>query len=67
MHELLVDGLVGKLLEDAADDRLDSVEHILLLDKAHLEVELVKFTRAAVGAAVLVTKTGRDLEIAVEA
>ena len=36
MNEFLVHLLVGKLLEHPADDRLDRVEHILLLDKAHL-------------------------------
>ena len=66
MDEFLVDRLVGKLLENAADNRFDGIEHILLLDKAHLEVELVEFARAAVGAAVLVAETGRNLEIAVK-
>ena len=66
MYELLVDSLVGKLLKDATDHRLDSVENILLLDKAHLEVELIEFAGAAISAAVLIAETGRDLEIAVE-
>ena len=66
MDEFLVDRLVGKLLEHAADHRFDGIEHILLLDKAHLEVELVEFARAAIGAAVLVAETGRNLEIAVK-
>ena len=66
MHEFLVDRLVGKFLEHAADDGLDGIEHVLLLDKAHLEIELVEFAGAAVGTAVLVTETGRDLEIAVK-
>src|SRR3546814_12919214 len=35
--------------------------------EAHLEVELVELARRAVGAAVLVAKAGRDLEVAVEA
>src|SRR3546814_5084669 len=35
--------------------------------EAHLEVELVELGRRAVGAAVLVAKAGRDLEVAVEA
>ena len=66
VYELLVDSLVGKLLKDATDHRLDSVENILLLDKAHLEVELIEFAGAAISAAVLIAETGRDLEIAVE-
>ena len=66
MDEFLIDRLVGKFLEHAADHWLHGIEHILLLDKAHLEVELVEFARAAVGAAVLITETGRNLEIAVE-
>ena len=37
------------------------------VDKAHLEVELVELARQAVGARVLVAKTRRDLEVAVEA
>src|SRR3546814_4047133 len=35
--------------------------------EAHLEVELVELARRAVGAAVLVAKAGRALEVAVEA
>ena len=58
---------LGELLEHAGDDRLDRCEHVFLLDKAHLEVELIKFARQAVGARVLVAKTRRDLEVAVEA
>ena len=58
---------VGELLEHAADDRLHRREHIVLLDEAHLDVELVEFAGQAVGARVLVAEAGRDLEIAVEA
>ena len=57
----------GEFLEHAADDRLHRREHVLLLDEAHLDVELVEFARQAVGARVLVAEAGRDLEIAVEA
>ena len=57
----------GEFLERAPDDRLHRREHVLLLDEAHLDVELVEFARQAVGARVLVAKAGRDLEIAVEA
>ncbi len=47
--------------------RLDRVEHVVLGDEAHLEIELVEFARRAVGARVLVAEARRDLEIAVEA
>ena len=56
-----------ELLEHAGDDRLDRCKNILLLDKAHLEIELVELARQAVGARILVAETGRDLEVAVEA
>ena len=57
----------GELLEHAPNHRLHRGEHVLLLDEAHLDVELVEFARQPVGARVLVAKAGRDLEIAVEA
>ena len=50
-----------------AQHRLDRLEDIVLRDEAHLEIELVEFAGAAVGAGVLVAEAGRDLEIAVEA
>ena len=63
-----VTGLAAaELLEQPAQDRLDRVEHIVLGDEAHLQVELVELAGRAVGAGVLVAETGRDLEIAVEA
>jgi len=49
------------------DHRLDRLEHVLLLDKGHLQIELVEFARRAVGARILVTETGCDLKIAIEA
>ena len=58
---------LGKLLEHARDDGLHRREHVLLLDKTHFNVELIKLARQAVGARVLVAKTWRDLEVAVEA
>ena len=58
---------LGKLLEHAGDDGLHRREHVFLLDKAHFDVELIKLARQAVGARVLVAKTWRDLEVAVEA
>ena len=57
----------GKFLEHAANDRLHRREHVLLLDEAHFDVELVELAGQAVGARVLVAETRRDLEIAVEA
>ena len=57
----------AELLEDPAQHRLDRREHILLRDEAHLDIELIEFAGAAVGARILVAETGRDLEIAVEA
>ena len=57
----------GELLEHAAQHRLDRVEHVLLRDEAHLDVELVELARRAVGARVLVAEARRDLEVAVEA
>ena len=49
------------------EHRLDRLEHVLLGDEAHLEVELVELAGRAVGARVLVAEARRDLEIAVEA
>ena len=57
----------GELLEHAAQHRLDRVEHVLLRDEAHLDIELIEFARRAVGARVLVAEARRDLEVAVEA
>ena len=58
---------LGELLEHAAHHGLDGGEHVLLLDEAHLQVELVELAGRAVGARVLVAEAGRDLEVAVEA
>ena len=58
---------LGELLEHAGDDGLHRREHVFLLDKAHLDVELIELARQAVGARVLVAEARRDLEIAVEA
>ena len=57
----------AELLEQPAQDRLDRVEHVVLRDEAHLDVELIELARRAVGARILVAEAGRDLEIAVEA
>ena len=58
---------LGKVLEHAGDHRLHRREHVVLRNKTHLDVELIKLARQAVGARVLVAETGRDLEVAVEA
>ena len=42
-------------------------KHVVLLDEAHFEVELVELAGQAVGARILVAEAWRDLEIAVEA
>ena len=57
----------AEFLEHAAQHRLDRLEHVLLLDEAHLDVELVELAGRAVGAGVLVAEARRDLEVAVEA
>ena len=58
---------VGKCLEDVAHDWFDGVQHVVLGDKTHLQVELVELARQPVGARVFIAKTRRDLEIPVEA
>src|SRR5689334_2446 len=58
---------VGEFLEHPLEDRLDRVEDVILVDEAHLDIELVEFARRAVGPGVLVAEAGSDLEIAVEA
>jgi hypothetical protein len=57
----------GEGLEHAAQDGFHRGKHMLLLDEAHLEVELVELAWQAVGARVFVAETGRNLEVAVEA
>ena len=57
----------GELLEHAGEHRLDGGKHIVLRDEAHLEIELVEFAGAAVGAGVFIAEAGRDLEVAVKA
>ena len=58
---------LGEFLEHAADHRLHRPQHIVLLDEAHLDVELVELARQAVGARILVAEARRDLEVAIEA
>ncbi len=67
-REFLGDLLAAaELLEQPAQDRLDGVEHVVLRDEAHLDVELIELARRAVGARIFVAEAGCDLEIAVEA
>src|SRR5205085_7042651 len=56
-----------ELLKHTGQHGLDSGEHIVLCDKAHFDVELIKFARTAIRAAILITKARRDLKITVEA
>ncbi|OIQ68846.1 hypothetical protein GALL_495560 [mine drainage metagenome] len=56
-----------ELLEHAGNDRLDGRENIVLLDKTHLEIELVELTGQPIGTRVLVAETRRDLEVTIEA
>ena len=52
----------GELLEDAGDHRLHGGKDVVLLNKAHLYVELIELARQAVGARILVAEARRDLE-----
>ena len=54
-------------IEDAAHQGFNRLENVFLLNKAHLDVELIELPRAAVGAGIFVAETRRDLEIAVKA
>ena len=58
---------LGELGKDALEDRLHRLEHVVLLDETHLDVELIELAGQAVGARVLVAETRRDLKIAIEA
>ena len=53
-------------LEDLRHQPLVDVDHVVLLDERHLEVELREL-RLAVGAQVLVAEAARDLEVALVA
>ena len=68
MRELLGDGKpAAEFLEHTAQHRLNGVEHVLLGDETHLDVELIELSGRTVGAGVLVTEAGSDLEVAIEA
>ena len=66
MDKFLIHRLVGKFFKHAADDRFHRIKYVLLFNKAHLKVELIELARAAISAAVLITETGGDLEIAIK-
>ena len=53
-------------LEHRAHDRLHAVDHVVLLDERHLDVELGELG-LAVGAGVLVPEAARDLVVALHA
>ena len=55
-----------EFLKHALQDRLDGVEHVLLFDKAHLQIQLVEVGWRAVRARILIPETRRDLEIFVK-
>src|SRR5258708_17340615 len=57
---------LGEFLEDARQYRFDCSKDIDLGDKAHLEVELIELAGRAISTRIFVSKTRRDLEIAVE-
>ena len=58
---------IREFFEDAAQNRFDCVEYIVLSDKRHLDIELVEFTRRPVGPRIFVAETGRYLKIPIEA
>ena len=57
----------GELFKHPGQHGFDGSEHVFLGDKAHFEIELVEFTRAAISPRVFIAEAGRDLEIAIKA
>ena len=55
-----------EFLEHPLHNRLNGGKNIGLLDKAHLDIQLIKIGGRAVGTRVFVAETGRDLKITVE-
>ena len=55
-----------KVLKHSAQYRLHFAQNVILLDKAHFKVKLVKLSRQTVGTRVFVTEARRYLEIGVE-
>ena len=54
-----------KLFEHTGQNRLDRVEHVLLLDKRHFQIQLIEISGRAVSARVFVAETGRNLKVLV--
>ncbi len=52
--------------EHGAEDRLHQLDHVVLLDERHLDVELGEF-RQAVGTGILVAEAANDLVVALKA
>ena len=67
MHKIGIHNLIRKFFKDTLHHRFNSRKYILLLNKAHFQIKLVKFTRAAISAAIFITETGCNLEIAIKA
>ena len=57
----------AEFLEHAAQHRFHCIEHVLLGDKAHLDIKLVEFAWAAVGTRVFIAEARSYLEITVKA
>ena len=55
-----------EFFEHASDDRCDGIKDVLLADKRHFQVELIKIGWRTIRAWVFIAKTGCDLEILVE-
>ena len=65
-HHALRSSPVGEFLEHAVQNGFDRREHVVLGDEAHLEIKLIEFAWAAIGARILIAEARRDLEIPVE-
>ena len=59
-------GPIGKFLKDASQHRFNRGEDIFLRHKGHFEIKLIEFARGPIRARSLITKAGRDLEVAIK-
>ena len=66
MHPVFAAILIRKFFKNTANNWLDSVKHILLFDKAHLQIKLIEFARTSISTAIFVAETWRNLEIAIK-
>ncbi|OQB36338.1 MAG: hypothetical protein BWY09_01961 [Candidatus Hydrogenedentes bacterium ADurb.Bin179] len=57
---------IGKFFEQPYHQSFEFEKQILLGDEGHLHINLVELSRASVGPAVFIAKTGRNLEVFVE-